>query len=204
MKLSRSPSIQTIQERFRIKTWERDDIEKTPKPSNYFMDTEDEYEDVSEARYTRKVKDEEDSELETKDKSEDESEDKDDKKGKYRDKYEKIFHSGNPKRILWGESNDYTSIIIEPGATCNLIGHQLIPILKQRLAQGGVKLETIPSKIKIKMGEENIVESFGKIMVPLILGKTKLDAEIHIINTEAPFLIGGQFLRQQKVDVSYT
>ncbi len=125
--------------------------------------------------------------------------------GKYRDEYEdvKVFYSGNPKRILWGESNDYTSIIIEPGATCNLIGHQLIPILKQRLAQGGVKLETIPSKVKIKMGEENIVESFKKIKVPLILGKTKLDVEIHIINTEAPFLIGGQFLRQQKVDISY-
>ena len=140
MKPSRSPSIQKNQERFRIKTWESDNIRKTLKPSNYFMDTEDEHEDVSEARYTGKVNYEDDSEPETEDESEDESEDKsedkDDKKnitvGKYRDEYEdeKIFYSGNPKRILWGENKEYTSIIIEPGATCNLIGHQLIPILK--------------------------------------------------------------------------
>ncbi len=39
-------------------------------------------------------------------------------------------------------------------------------------------------------------------MVPIILGKTKVEAEVFIVKTEIPFLIGGGLLRQQKTKIS--
>ena len=39
-------------------------------------------------------------------------------------------------------------------------------------------------------------------MVPIILGKTKVEAEFFIVKTEIPFLIGGGLLRQQKTEIS--
>ena len=39
-------------------------------------------------------------------------------------------------------------------------------------------------------------------MVPLVLGSTEIEAEVYIVETEVPFLIGGSLLRQQKTEIS--
>ncbi len=39
-------------------------------------------------------------------------------------------------------------------------------------------------------------------MVPLVLGSTRIEAEVYIVETEVPFLIGGSLLREQKTEIS--
>jgi len=42
----------------------------------------------------------------------------------------------------------------------------------------------------------------GQIEVPIILGRTKINAKVFIVETEVPFLIGGSLLRDQKTEIS--
>jgi len=44
--------------------------------------------------------------------------------------------------------------------------------------------------------------STGRVMVPLVLGKTMVEAEVFIVNNEIPFLLGGEILRQHKTEIS--
>jgi len=134
-----------------------------------YEDTEDEYED--------------DSESETD--PEDESEDED----------EEVVDTGDLKKILWGRREDVNTIIIEPKTVFNTIGHQLIPVLKQRIERAtGATPIILPSYAKIFMGNNKTVESSWMIVVPLVLGRTRLFVKVHIVNTETPFIIGAEFL----------
>ena len=135
----------------------------------------------------------EDTEDEYEDESEDTTEDED----------EEVVYTGDPKKILWGKREDVRTIIIDPKATCNTIGHQLLPLLKQRIERAtGVTPIIIPSYAKVKLGNNKIVESSRKIIVPLNLGRTRSYAEVHIVDTEAPFIIGAEFLRPHRDAIS--
>jgi hypothetical protein len=107
-------------------------------------------------------------------------------------------------RIFLSGTKEQQNIIIDTGSAYNLIGKHLIPIMKQRLTEAGVETIITPTKKKFQFGGNTIIESSGKIMVPLILGKTKVEAEVYILESEVPFLIGGSLLRQHKTEISVT
>jgi len=65
-----------------------------------------------------------------------------------------------------------------------------------------VELNILPTKNKFQLSESTIIESSGKIVVPILLGKTTVEAEVYIVKTEAPFIIGNKLLRQEKIEVS--
>jgi hypothetical protein len=85
-------------------------------------DTEDEYEDDSKSETGPEDEFEDgyqgDSEFET---------DPEDEDGE-------LLYSGDPKRINWGKRYDDMHLILDPDATCNLIGRNHFPLLKQRLS----------------------------------------------------------------------
>jgi len=114
---------------------------------------------------------------------------------------EQVLWAADPISIILGNKDDHTSVIIDTGTDYNLIGHHLIPLLKQRLSQVGVELNILPTKNKFQLSERTIIESSGKIVVPILLGKTTVEAEVYIVKTEAPFIIGNKFLRQKKIEV---
>jgi len=117
---------------------------------------------------------------------------------------DEVFISTDLERIYLADSKDHTSVIIDTGSAYNLIGHHLIPILRQRLAQAETEIKIIPTTKKFQFGGRQIISSTGKIMVPLVLGRTEVLAEVYIMETEIPFLIGGTLLRQQKTEISVT
>ena len=44
--------------------------------------------------------------------------------------------------------------------------------------------------------------STAKVMVPLVLGRTLVEAEVFVVENEIPFLLRGSLLRQQKTEIS--
>ena len=93
---------------------------------------------------------------------------------------EEVFMTSDLDRISLSGSKDHTSMIIDTGSAYNLIGEHLIPMLEQKLTEAGIETQIIPTKKKFQFGGRTIVESSGKIKVPLILGKTKIDAKIDL------------------------
>ena len=61
------------------------------------------------------------------------------------DEEEEVFMTADLYRIFLSGAQDHTSVIIDTGSAYNLIGRHLIPILTQRLAETGRKIQVIPT-----------------------------------------------------------
>jgi len=83
-----------------------------------------------------------------------------------------------------------------------LIGEHLLTLLKHRLEQAGARAVVVAANKKFQFGGFIRVKSEGKIMVPMMLGNTRLETEVYIVDTKIPFLLGGNLLRQYKTEIS--
>lgn len=106
------------------------------------------------------------------------------------------------ERIYLGGVNDDTNIIIDIGSACNLMGHHLVLVLKQRLTEASFETEIMPTKKKFQFRGRAVIPSSGKMEVPIVLRQIRINAEVFVMKTEIPFLIAGSLLRQQKKEIS--
>jgi len=118
------------------------------------------------------------------------------------DEEDEVYISADLDRIFLGGAKDHDSAIIDTGSAYNLIGYHLVPLLEQRLTEAGIELKVIPTQKKFQFGGNTVISSTGQIDVPIILGRTKINAKVFIVETEIPFLIGGSLLRAQKTEIS--
>ena len=102
-----------------------------------------------------------------------------------------VFVATELERIFLGGVQEHTSVIIDTGSAYNLIGKHLMPMLKQRMAQAGVELKVEPTNKKFQFGGSTVIKSLGRMNIPIILGRTETEAEVYILESEIPFLIGG-------------
>jgi hypothetical protein len=60
----------------------------------------------------------------------------------------------------------------------------------------------IPTKKTFQFGGRAVAPSSKKIIIPITLGPTQLQAEVYVVDTEIPFLLGGSLLREHKTEIS--
>jgi hypothetical protein len=106
------------------------------------------------------------------------------------------------EQVLLGGMCDHQNILLDAGSSFNLIGRHLLPLLEQRLAVAGVELRPISTWKRFWLGGRTKALSTAKVIVPLCLGKTRVDAEVFIVNNKIPFLLGGQLLKQHETRIS--
>ncbi len=71
-----------------------------------------------------------------------------------------------------------------------------------KLVQAGSKMSIIPTQKTFQFGGRAVANSSRKILVPITLGPNQLQAEVYIVETEIPFLLGGGLLRENKTEIS--
>ena len=118
------------------------------------------------------------------------------------DDNEEVYVAANVEMIYMGGVQDHNNIIIDTGSAYNLIGYHLVPFLKQRMEEAGSTMSIIPTKKTFQFGGRTVAPSSSKIIVPLTVGPTQLKAEVFVVDTEIPFLIGGSLLREHKTEIS--
>jgi hypothetical protein len=118
------------------------------------------------------------------------------------DKNEDVYVAADLEMIYMSEVQDHNNIIIDTGSAYNLIGHHLVPILKQRIINAGSEMSIIPTKKTFQFGGRTVANSSTKLLVPITIGPNKLQAEVYVVDTEIPFLIGGGLLRENKTEIS--
>jgi len=99
------------------------------------------------------------------------------------DEEEEVLISADLDRIFLGGVRDHTNVIIDTGSAYNLIGHHLVPVLKERFAKANIELKIQETKKKFQFGGRAIISSTGKTEVPIILGRTMINAKIYIVET---------------------
>jgi len=104
--------------------------------------------------------------------------------------------------VFIGGLEDHNHIILDTGSSYNLIGKHLLTLLKHRLEQAGARAVVVAANKKFQFGGSIRVKSEGKIMVPMMLGNTRLETEVYVVDTKIPFLLGGNLLRQYNTEIS--
>ena len=104
--------------------------------------------------------------------------------------------------IYMSEVQDHNNIIIDTGSAYNLIGNHLVPLLKQRIEEAGSEMSIFPAKKTFQFRGRTVANSSRKLLVPITIGPNKLQAEVYVVDTEIPFLIGGGLLRENKTEIS--
>ena len=113
-----------------------------------------------------------------------------------------VLISTDIERVFIGGIDDHQHIILDTGSSYNLIGRHLLPILQQRMMEAGAKPTILPTSKRFQFGGKTKAMSTSKILVPLILGKTRVETEVYVVDSQIPFLLGGNVLRQQKTEIS--
>ena len=62
------------------------------------------------------------------------------------DKNEEVYVAADLEMIYMGGVKDHNNIIIDTGSAYNLIGHHLVPLLKQRIEEAGSEMSIFPTK----------------------------------------------------------
>jgi hypothetical protein len=106
------------------------------------------------------------------------------------------------EQVFLGGIGDCKNIILDTGSSHCLIGRHLMPALKKRLLEAGEHFKPQPAKKRFQFGGRNSALSTEKVIVPLVLGRTLVQAEVYVVENEIPFLLGGRLLRQQKTEIS--
>jgi len=118
------------------------------------------------------------------------------------DDNEEVYVAADIEMIYMSEVQDHNNIIIDTGSAYNLIGHHLVPLLTQRIEEAGSEMSISPTKKTFQFGGRSVANSSRKLLVPITIGPNQLQAEVYVVNTEIPFLIGGGLLRQHKTEIS--
>ena len=108
----------------------------------------------------------------------------------------------NIEHVFVGEIKDHDNIVIDTGSSHNLIGRHLLPLLKQKLENAGVKAGIIGASKRFQFGGSAKVLNTAKVVVPLKLGHTRVETEVYIVDTKVPFLLGGDRLKKYKTEIS--
>jgi hypothetical protein len=71
------------------------------------------------------------------------------------------------------------------------------------MAEAGLEPpKPLSARKKFQFGGRSSAVSTARVMVPLVLGNTMVEAEVFIVDKEIPFLLGGEILRQHKTEIS--
>jgi len=115
---------------------------------------------------------------------------------------EAVLMSAQVDHVFIGEVDNHQHIILDTGSSYNLIGRHIIPILEEKMKEAGTKMIVQPAGKRFQFGGTVKSCSTAKVLVPLLLGKTRVETEVYIVDTDIPFLLGGNFLRQHKTEIS--
>jgi hypothetical protein len=115
---------------------------------------------------------------------------------------EAVLMAAHTNHVFIGEEDNHQHIIIDTGSSYNLIGRHLLPSLEEKMKEAGTKLTIKPAGKRFQLGGTTKTLSTAKVIVPLLLGDTRVETEVYVVDGEIPFLLGGNILRQYKTEIS--
>jgi len=115
---------------------------------------------------------------------------------------EAVLMAAHIDHVFIGEVDNHQHIIIDTGSSYNLIGRHLLPSLEEKMKEAGTKLTVKPAGKRFQLGGTTKTLSTAKAIVPLLLGDTRVETEVYVVDGEIPFLLGGNILRQHKTEIS--
>jgi len=90
---------------------------------------------------------------------------------------EEVLFATSLEKVSIGGIEDCMNIILDTGSSRNLIGRHLVPLLIQRMVEAGLKPpKPLPAQKKFQFGGQSSAISTERVMVPLKLGKTVVEA----------------------------
>ena len=113
-----------------------------------------------------------------------------------------VLMAMNLEHVFIDGLGDHQHIIIDTGSSYNLIGCHLLPILQQRLTEAGINMIVCSASKRFQFGGRNKALATAKINIPLLLGQTRVEAKVFIVDNKIPFLLGGNLIRQHKTEIS--
>ena len=84
------------------------------------------------------------------------------------DENEDVYIAADLEMIYMSEVQDHNNIIIDTGSAYNLIGHHLVPILKQRIDSAGSEMSVIPTKKTFQFGSRTVANSSNKLLLQFL------------------------------------
>ena len=112
--------------------------------------------------------------------------------------------AGNSSDAYLAHADTSTNVIIDSGSKFNIIGSSLVSTLRDNVETAGSTLVTRPCNRPFRFGGGEPIISTTLAIVPIrIAGKFK-SVEVYIVDSDIPFLIGGDLLRDLEITANFS